>query len=95
MTKLGDQAFTVIHIEDSNYEDGGQITQGVKFTTKEMFEVEGNQVNKFHTTRVAVVKKFSNPKLRDDVNNGKSLGPIKCITEKTEKGKDFFNLIDA
>ncbi|WP_297439720.1 hypothetical protein [Nitrosopumilus sp.] len=61
-----------------------------------MFEVDGNQINKFHTTRVAIVNKFKNEKLREDINQKHvPLGPVKCISEKTTSGKNFFNLIDA
>ena len=95
MAKIGDKAFTITFIEDSDYTQGDQITKGVKITTKETFEIEGNFVNKFHTTRVAIVKKFSNEKLRSDVNNGNYLGPVKCVSEKSASGKSFYNLVDA
>ncbi len=95
MAKIGDKPFTITFIEDSDYTQGNDVTKGVKLTTKETFEVDGNYINKFHTTRVAIVKKFNNEKLRSDVNNGNSLGPVKCISEKSASGKTFFNLIDA
>ena len=83
MAKIGDKAFTVTFIEDSDYTQGDDVTKGVKITTKETFEIEGNLINKFYTTRVAIVKKFNNEKLRADVNNGNPLGPIKCVSEKS------------
>ena len=95
MAKIGDKAFTITSIEDSDYTQGDEVTKGVKITTKETFEIDGNYVNKFHTTRVAVVKKFNNKKLRDDVNGGNSLGPVKCISEKSASGKNFYNMVDA
>lgn len=96
MAKIDGEKFTVVEIKDSDYEDSnGETTRGVKLTTKEQFEIEGVDCNKFHTTRVAIVKKFNNKQLREDVNGGKSLGPIKCVKEKTNAGKDFFNLVDA
>lgn len=95
LAKIGDKAFTITSIEDSDYTQGEMVTKGVKITTKETFEIEGNFVNKFHTTRVAIVKKFSNEKLRSDVNNGNALGPVKCISEKSVSGKSFYNLVDA
>lgn len=95
LAKIGDKPFTVIHIEDSDYENGDEVTKGVKLTTKETFDVEGEQYSKFHTTRIAIVKRFSNANLRADVNGGESLGPIKCVSEKAASGKSFFNLVDA
>jgi hypothetical protein len=95
LAKIGDSAFTITFIEDSDYTQGEEITKGVKITTKEQFDIDGNLINKFYTTRVAIVKKFNNEKLRADVNNGNPLGPVKCISEKSSSGKSFFNLIDA
>lgn len=95
MAKIDGKKFTVTKIEDSDYDDKGTITRGVKITTKETFDVEGVECSKFHTTRVAVVKRFGQGALRDDVNGGNPLGPIKCVKEKTAAGKDFFNLVDA
>ena len=95
MAKIDDKAFTVTFIEDSDYTQDDDVTKGVKITTKETIEIEGNIINKFYTTRVAIVKKFNNEKLRADVNNGNSLGPIKRVSEKSISGKNFFNLIDV
>ena len=95
MAKIGNKPFTITFIEDSDYTQGTEITKGVKLRTKESFEIDGNYVNKFHTTRVAIVKKFNNEKLRSDVNEGTPLGPVKCVSEKSSSGKTFFNLVDA
>ena len=95
LAKIDGQPFTITHIEDSNYTQGEDVTRGVKLTMKEFFSVDGNQMNKFHTTRVAIVKKFSNQKLRDDINSCKETLCVKCISEKSSSGKSFFNLVDA
>jgi len=96
LAKIGDQSFTITFVEDSDYIQGDTVTKGVKITTKETFEVDGNPINKFHTTRVAIVNRFKNEKLREDVNQKQiPLGPVKCISEKSASGKNFFNLVDA
>ena len=95
LAKIDGQSFTITEIEDSHYAQGDEITKGVKLTMKEFFSIDGNQMNKFHTTRVAIVKKFSNPKLRDDINSGKETLHVKCIMEKSSSGKNFYNLVDA
>ena len=95
LAKIGEKAFTITFIEDSDYTQGNEVTKGVKLTTRETFEIDGKPVNKFHTTRVAIVNKFNNEKIRNDVNNGNALGPVKCISERTASGKNFFNLVDA
>ena len=95
LAKIDDKTFTITSIEDSDYTQGSEVTKGVKITTKETFEIDGNFFNKFHTTQVAIVKKFANEKLRADVNNGNPLGPVKCISEKSSSGKNFFNLVDT
>ena len=95
LAKIDGQSFTITHIEDSNYTQGDEITKGVKLTMKESFSIEGNQINKFHTTRVAIVKKFSNQKLLDDINSGRETLHVKCVLEKSTSGKNFFNLVYA
>ena len=95
LAKIDGQSFTITQIEDSNYTHGDEVTKGVKLTMKENFSIDGNQMNKFHTTRVAIVKKFLNQKLRDDVNSGSETLHVKCVLEKSTSGKNFFNLIDA
>ena len=96
LAKIGERSFTVTLIEDSDYTQGEQVTKGVKITTKEMFNVDGTEINKFHTTRVAIVNRFNNDKIREDINIKKiPLGPVKCVSEKSASGKSFFNLVDA
>ncbi len=96
LSTIDGEAFHVTHIEDSDYDDNGEIKKGVKITTKEEFDVDGNKVNKFHTTRIAIVKILSGTKIRTDVNeNDDPLGPIKCQKEKGKNGRNFFNLVEA
>ena len=97
LAKIGEKPFTVTFIEDSDYTNGSETTPGVKCTIKEtLSDVDGNEFQKIHTTRIAIVNKLKNSKIREDVNEKKNpLGPIKCIKEKTKAGKDFFNLVDA
>ena len=40
LAKIGDKAFTITFIEDSDYTQGDQTTKGVKITTKETFDIE-------------------------------------------------------
>ena len=96
LAKIDEKSFTIVHIETSDYAQGDEVTPGVKITTKESYNIDGTTINKFHTTRVAVVRALKNPQIREDVNNGmKPLGPVKCVSEKSAAGKNFFNLIDA
>ena len=91
LTKIGDQKFTIKAVEDSPYDDQA----GVKITTLERFDVDGTKQNKFHTTRTAIVTKLTNQKLRDDLKDGKSIGPVKCIEVKSKAGRNYFDLEDA
>lgn len=99
--KIDGKAFTITAVEDSPYEDSGNVTQGIKITTKESFDIEGEEFNKFHTTRGVLVGKLSpvdvegkpaNAKLTDALAEGEEIGPVKC--EKA-KGKKYFILVDA
>ena len=96
LAKIGEQPFTIIDIQDSDYTQGSESTKGVKITTQENFTIDGNIICKFHTTRVAVVQRLSIENLRRDVNiQKKPLGPLKCVSQTAANGKNFFNLIDA
>jgi len=95
LAKGGDKAFTVIKVEDSDYTQGDEVTKGLKLTTKEKFSIDGKDWNKFHTTRIAVVKRLSQADIKESINSGTPMGPIKCVSEKAASGKNFFNLIDA
>jgi len=95
LAKIGDKAFTVIKVEDSDYTQGDEVTKGVKITTKEAFKIEGKDWSKFHTTRIAVVKRLSQADIRESINGGTPMGPLKCVTAVAANGKNFFNLVDA
>lgn len=81
--------FTPVAVEDSNYEDGGKITQGVKITTKESFVLDGTPMNKFHTTRDVVVKRLREPDVAVELQKSGSLGSLIC---EQAKGKKYFIL---
>jgi len=49
LAKLGDTAFTAIHIEDSDYARGDQVTRGARVTTRERFDIDGHQISRSHT----------------------------------------------
>lgn len=101
LVKIDGKSFTITAVEDSPYEEGGTVTQGIKITTTESFDVEGEEYNKFHTTRAVLVGKLSpvdkegnpaNQKLHSALAEGEEIGPVKC--EKA-KGKKYFILVDA
>lgn len=96
LAKLENKPFTVTAVEDSNYEDNGQVSQGIKLTTKETFTIDGTKYNKFHSTRTAIVNKLRDPKIRNRLAKGETLGPIKTEQVKSKKGgKPYYDLIDA
>jgi len=93
LAKIDGQPFTPVGLEDSNYtEQGKEDQEGVKITTKETFDVDGNEVSKFHTTRKAIVSKTK--QLRDIIEAG-DLGAVKCIKTAFANGKSGFKLVDA
>ena len=83
------KTFTPVAVEDSNYEDAGKITQGVKITTKEAFTLDGSKVNKFHTTRDVIVKRLREPDVAEELARTGSLGSMVC---EQAKGKKYFVL---
>ena len=105
LAKIGDKQFTIVALEDSDYEEGDTRTPGVKITTKESFEYEGETYNKLHTTRITLTNKLRkrnkdgdaiNSKIHEDLANGETIGPMKCELVTAKKGgKDYFDLIDV
>lgn len=96
LTALDGKSFTITAVEDSNYTEGDKVTDGVKITTKEQFDIEGEKLNKFHTTRTAVVSKLKNAELRADLAKGEQIGPVKCESTKSKTGgKPYFDLVPA
>jgi hypothetical protein len=101
LTNIDGQKFTIVKIENSNYEKNGKISEGVKITTQEEFDVEGEKFNKFHTTRTTIVPKLRDETLKAAVNgidgkDGTPLGPVKCQLEKAKQGgNDYYILVDA
>lgn len=88
--------FHIVGVEDSNYTEGENSTPGVKITTKEEFDVEGQPWRKFHTTRTAVVSKLKNEQLRADIESGSVIGPVMCKEVKSKTGgKPYIDLVEA
>ena len=96
LAKLKNAAFTIVAVEDSNYEDHGQVQQGVRITTKETFDIEGTKCNKFHSTRTAIVNKLRDAKLRAALANGDVIGPVKAVQVEAKKGgKPYYDLVEV
>lgn len=96
LAKLDGQKFTIVKVEDSNYEEDGKVSQGIKLTTKESFDIDGKKQNKFHSTRFAIVNKLRDPKVRADLETGELIGPVKAELVQAKKGgKPYFDLLDA
>lgn len=84
--------FTIINVERKDYDEN----KGVKITTKETFEIEGDPFSKFHTTRQAIVGKFlndsgNNTDLANAVNDGGELF-VKVFKRKSASGREYFDL---
>lgn len=92
LAKIGETPFTVVGVEDSEYD--GQPS--VRIITKNPIEVEGEKFSIFYTSRKALIDFFKNPQLREDLKAGKPLGPVKCkLTKAVNGGKDYWVLVDA
>ena len=92
LARLNSAAFTIVAVEDSDYEGN----PGVRITTKESFDIDGKQVNKFHSTRTAIVNKLRVPSLREALAKGDEIGPVKTEQVKAKKGgKPYYDLIPA
>lgn len=99
LSDLGDKPFTIVGVEESNYEEQGkEPTLGVKVSTAEEWEKEdGTKVSKIHTTRRAIVSKLLNPEFLSALESGETF-KVKCPKEKVKPkkgGMPYFDLVSA
>ncbi len=88
LKEIDGKDFTIVAVEDSNYDD----TPGVKVTVKESFKLGDTSVSKFHTTRFAIVKFFTQ-EVRDDLKSGHEIKAHCELTQsKKPGGKDYWIL---
>ena len=92
LSQIDGKPFTITGIEDSDYTDGDNTTPGIKITTKEEFDINGEKYSKFHTTRSVIVENLRNEKLRADIKQGNVLGPLVC---KKNPGKKYYVMEDV
>jgi len=90
---LDDREFTICGVERKDYDEN----KGIKIATSEDFEIEGEKVNKFHTTRQAIIGKFLNDageptSLFNAVNEPGNALKVKTFKRKSANGRDYFDL---
>ena len=92
LTALGEEPFTIEHVEDSSYTDEHGTKPGVRITTKEEFKIDGVNYHKFHTTRNVLVKTLTREDVRRDINDdGNPLGPVWCKKVQPKgKGQPYY-----
>ena len=93
LSYLDDREFTIISVERKDHDEN----KGIKIATSEDFEIEGEKVNKFHTTRQAIVGKFLNDAgeptaLFNAVNQPDNALKVKIFKRKSANGRDYFDL---
>uniref|UniRef100_A0AAU7N494 Uncharacterized protein n=1 Tax=Nitrosopumivirus cobalaminus TaxID=3158414 RepID=A0AAU7N494_9VIRU len=90
LARIDGQSFTIVSIEKSDYENDGEVTEGIKISVKEDFE----GVNVLHTTRRAIVSQLTKVEVLTLLKS-ESIGPVKCVKAKSASGKDYFKLVDV
>lgn len=96
LKSIDGKSFTIAEVMDSDYDDNGTMVPGVKITTKESFEIEGEKWDKFHTTRSVIVKDLQKSDKREDLKQGNTIGPVKCELQKSKQGKnDYWILVEG
>ena len=93
LSYLDDREFTIIGVERKDHDEN----KGIKITTKEEFDIEGEKINKFHTTRQAIVRKFLNDAgepttLYNAINQPDNSLKVKIFKRKSASGRDYFDL---
>ena len=88
LKEIDGKNFTIVAVEDSNYDD----TPGVKIITKESFTLGSESFNKFHTTRTTIVKFFTD-EVRKDLKDGHTITTIcEKVKAKTPGVADYWVL---
>ena len=96
LAKLKDASFTIVAVEESNYEENGKVNPGVRITTEKPYTIEGKEYTKFHTTRTAIVNKLKNPEVLAAITKGDTIGPVRAKEVPAKKGgKPYFDLVPA
>lgn len=98
LTEIGDKPFTILAVEKSNYEKKGEEpVPGVKITTQEKWTTEsGEEVNKLHTTRRAIVNKLTNENFLEALDSGETFRvkcPLEKVPSKSAGGMPYFDLV--
>ena len=93
LSYLDDRKFTIIGVERKDFDEN----KGIKIATSEDFDIEGEKVNKFHTTRQAIVGKFLNDAgepsaLYNAVNQADATLKVKIFKRKSASDEDYFDL---
>ena len=93
---IGESPFHIVGVEDSPYKDkDGKVVPGVKITTKEEFDVDGQKWNKFHTTRTVIVQKLTGDGIRAAIEAGE-LDAVRCVQQTPAKGGfKYYDLQDV
>ena len=88
LTKIDGEKFVIVAKENSDYEG----KKGYKITTKEFYPCEVQEdgkpikkkMNKFHTTRHAIVSFLEKPGVTEALKSGDSIGPVFCEKVKAK-----------
>ena len=81
-----DGPLTNVKVQDSGY--GGEPS--IRNMTQKSIEVDGVEYPEFYTSRKASLDTFSNPQLRQDLDNTQ-LGHVNCNPTKAKGGgKDYW-----
>lgn len=96
LKEVGDETFTIVGVEESNYEDGTDSTPGVKISTKEEWTREdGKKVSKIHTTRRAIVSQLLQEDFVKALESGETF-KVKCPADKVQSkkgGQPYYTLV--
>ena len=94
-----DKPFTIKAIRDTPFsgEKYDPVPNAVTLTTTEDYEVDGKKFHEFFATWKVVTEKLKQTKLREDVSNGKTIGPIKLTQKDSKKrpGSKYYDLVPA
>ena len=97
LTKLGNTKFVIANAVRSDYTQGGQTQDGVLITTTKPIEVKDDsdnteQISQFYTTRTAIVKRLLSEQVQTALQDGHTIGPVRCVKKSGKNGFSYFML---
>lgn len=94
----GKPSVVITTVEEFDGKDLHLTEQALQYMEEDQVkEFREKKHSKFHTSRMAIIKTLKSPKLREVLEKGETVGPVKCsyVTKPKKGGKPYWELVEA